>query len=324
MKTVKEILKSLVPQRKAKRILTDIDFASETSHIALVASAQGGPANGQDYALVMKANNFKQENIEKMQQIQVTLELPEFLERFMGVYGTNAEVLARMMGYVKPEEEPIEENYDDWYENRIQERLDSYTIIKSLHESADLSKSLAELPEDEFVKLKQDQASLEKALLAIESTKVAKSAEDDTSPDIEVTKNEVSTSTEKGNVNMDETLKASLESITKARDEMQVELQKALDEVNKMKAEKLEVINKSKAAKIEALVKAAEVQAPLVKAALSLEGADFDAFVKSIETLTKAVETSDLFVEKGATTDEEEATKESRVAKILKAQFATK
>ena len=69
--------------KKAKRVLKNIEFeSSETSHIALVHKDQGGPASGADYRLVMKSNNFSPEFIQKMQSVQVTMPLPEFLQKF--------------------------------------------------------------------------------------------------------------------------------------------------------------------------------------------------------------------------------------------------
>lgn len=83
----------------AKRKLSEISFEHEGAHVALVSKEQQ-PANGHNYALVLKASKFSKETLEKMQSIKVTLSIPEFLEKFFNIYGTNAEVLARMLGYV--------------------------------------------------------------------------------------------------------------------------------------------------------------------------------------------------------------------------------
>ena len=61
----------------------------------------------------------------------------------MGMYYEDAEVLARMIGYVEPEKE--EDDYDDWYENYIEEKLQSFTIIKSLHEARNLPRPIPQL-----------------------------------------------------------------------------------------------------------------------------------------------------------------------------------
>ena len=88
--------------KKPKRKLKNIDFSDDTSHIALVSKNQGGPANGASYSLILKnAENTSSEFIQKMQQIQVTYELPDFLQKVMGMYYEDASLLARMMGYVE-------------------------------------------------------------------------------------------------------------------------------------------------------------------------------------------------------------------------------
>ena len=61
----------------------------------------------------------------------------------------------------------------------------------------------------------------------------------------------------------------------------------------------------------------------MTQSLLSLED-DFNAFVTAMQAVMKAVETSEMFVEKGASTQEEPAVKESAVAKLLKAKQQTK
>ena len=153
--------------RKAKRNLSNIDFSGENSHIALVSKEQGGPANGADVALVLKSGKFSQEFIEKVQQVQVTMELPEFLTKFFYVYGTDAEVLARLMGYDPKAGETEDESsanemddpedvYEAYYEQLIQDRLSSFTLLKSLNESDNLVKALSELTEDQYLSLSRN------------------------------------------------------------------------------------------------------------------------------------------------------------------------
>lgn len=144
--------------RKTKRKLSDIDFSREDSHVALVSKEQGGPANGADYALVIKATNFSEEFIEKASKIRVTLELPEFLNKFFGMYYEDAELLARMFGY-EPEQmgEPQLVTYEDY----IQSKLQSFEVLKSLNEEG--VAALANLREDEYLALLEDQLLIEKA-----------------------------------------------------------------------------------------------------------------------------------------------------------------
>ena len=158
------------PKVKAKRKLSQIDFSGVDSHIALVSKNQGGPAHGADYKLVVKANRFSEEAIEKMQQVKVTLELPDFLSKFFGLYGDQAEVLARMMGYREIADTQAEEDaeaemeYKDW----IDSQMEAFEIIKSLGEASNIAEVLSQLSEDEYLALLNDQQRLEKAFEKLE------------------------------------------------------------------------------------------------------------------------------------------------------------
>ena len=332
--------------RKAKRKLSDISFEKEGAHVALVSSEQGGPANGHDYALVMKANNFSQEAVQKMQQIRVTMELPDFLRKFFSMYYEDAEVLARMMGYVEPEEEDSDEE-EDYYDKYINERLASFEILKAAYNANSLPEYLSQLKEGEFLAMLEDQVQVEKAMKQAEdkkeSTQVAKAAkEEDTSIASEVSNEGVSTSDSKqeleksmvkkvendeqttaGGTQVEMVEKAVVVSLEKKLEEQSVQLQKALELVAAFEAEKKEAVVKAKTAKIEAIVKDAKQSAALVKAAIALEDeADFNAFVASLEAVTKDVEKSALFQEQGASVSTEENKQtESPVAKAVKAQL---
>lgn len=329
-------------QPKAKRVLKDVTFEHEGAHVALVSKDQGGPANAHDYALVMKAN-YSKEFIQKMQQVQVTLELPEFLRKFFNVYYEDAEVLARMMGYVEPEDESGDmDSYEDYYEKRIEERLASYTILKSLENAENIPAVLAGLSEDQYLTLLQDQEKLEKALLnsAKGETKAEEGAAEATvksEESVNVEKAEAASSGEtneleksvvdktkeiKPEVKVEMVEKSALEAVQKALDEQKEQLTKALAAVAAFEAEKKEAVAKAKTEKVKAVVKnEAHVEA-IAKAALSLESeGDFDAFLASLQAMLVTVEASDMFVEKGATSNEEKPVAESAVARVLKAQL---
>ena len=331
----------MTTQRKAKRKLTNIDFSGETSHIALVHAEQGGCASGANYKLALKNTNFSQEFIEKMQQIRVTLSIPDFLEKFFHLYGSDAEVLARMLGYV-PEENDKEDEYDsNWYENYIQEKLDSFEILKSLKESESIANTLATLDEKQYLLMLTDQAYLEKALNKKESELVALATESDNSTHASVEKSvEVSTSksTKSKETLMTKQVENSTEmvekslmvTLQKALDDQAVELQKALEAIAVHQKEKQEQIQKSKTAQFAAVIKDEKLQAPIVKAALALEAQeDFDAFLvavtamqSQIEKQKDFVEKSALFQEQGASTSEEPKSNESAVAKLVKSRLA--
>ena len=324
-------------KRKAKRKLSDISFEKEGAHVALVSKEQGGPANTHDYALVLKANKFSEEFVQKMQQVRVTMELPDFLRKFFSVYYEDAEVLARMMGYEKPEVTAEAKTQD--YEDYIQSKLEAFEILKSANDAESLAEVLSELDETEYLAMLNDQELIEKALVSIEkATKSAPTASaegTDTSPACEVTKEEVSTSVNKEELEkskMDEDVKietvekAQFELVQKALEEQKVELQKALEVIATFEAEKKEAINKAKTEQVKAIVKDESKVEAIAKAALSLESEDdFTAFLAAMQAMMTTVETSEMFVEKGASTQEEEPkVQESAVAKLLKAKQATK
>lgn len=152
-------------QRKAKRKLSNIDFSSEGAHLALCSKEQG-VANGADYALVIKSSNqFSDEFVEKMQTVRVTMELPDFLRKFFNMYYDDADVLARLMGYVpKDDFEEVSDSYEDY----INSKLSSIEIMKSLHESEEISSVISKLSEDDFLNLIKDQERLEKVFKKID------------------------------------------------------------------------------------------------------------------------------------------------------------
>ena len=310
-------------KQKAKRKLKGFDFAKEGAAVALVGPSVGGPANGIP-TLIAKANNFSPEFIKKMQQIQVTMELPDFLEKFFGIWGSDAEVLARLMGYVEPEDE--DEVEDDWWENYIEEKLSAFTIIKSLHEAKNLPEALAQLTEQDYLDVLNDQVLIEKALKEFD-------AKSDTSTNVENTKVEVSTSKvtkkNKGKQMTQETEmveKSALTAVEKAMQETQVELQKAKELVKQYEDEKKEAIVKSKTDAVKAVVKDEKQAAVVVKAALALEDqADFDALVEVFKSMNDLLEKSGLFQEQGVSAEAaEDKPGETKLMKALKARHQAK
>lgn len=307
--------------QKAKRKLSEISFDHEGAHLALCSKSQGA-ANNWNKALIMKGHNYSPEFIQKMQQIQVTYELPEFLRKVMGLYYEDAELLARMLGYVKPEEE---EDSDDWYENYIEEKLQSFTIIKSLHEAKSLPDALSKLTEQDYLGVLQDQFEIEKALKEFDSKK------SDTSTKVE-SKVEASASKQakknKGKQMTQETEmveKAKFVEIQKQFEDQKVALEKALEQINKIEQEKKEAIVKSKTDAVKAVVKDEKQAAVVVKAALALEDqADFDALVEVFKSMNALIEKSALFQEQGVSAEADEAPKKNGVLEIIKSQQAKK
>ena len=314
-------------KQKAKRKLKGFDFAKEGAAVALVGPSVGGPANGIP-TLIAKANNFSPEFIQKMQQIQVTYELPDFLRKVMGMYYEDAEVLARMIGYVEPEKE--EDDYDDWYENYIEEKLQSFTIIKSLHEAKNLPDALSKLTEQDYLDVLQDQAMVEKALKKELDKETEVSKADTSAKNVENTKVEASASKKKKEKQMTQETemveKSALTAIEKALNDQKVELEKALAQVKQYEDEKKEAIVKSKTDAVKAVVKDEKQAAVVVKAALALEDqADFDALVEVFKSMNDLLEKSGLFQEQGVSAEAgEDKPGETKLMKALKARHQAK
>jgi hypothetical protein len=322
--------------RKAKRKLSDISFEKEGAHVALVSKDQGGPANLHDYALVLKANNFSEEFIQKMQQVKVTLELPDFLQKFFGLYYEDAEVLARFMGYQPPESETQDVAIS--YEDYIQSKLQSFEVLKAANDSESLAQVLSELDETEYLAMLQDQEYLEQVFKQAEAktesdTSVQVTKADDTSPACEVNDEEVSASINKETLEkstMDENQKemvekATLELLQKSFDEQKQALEKALESLAQFEAEKKAAIEKARKDEIVAAVKDEAKAEILFKAVKDVSDEDFQAVVKTLTEMQSSVEKSALFEEQGSSAQEEtEVIQESAVAKLLKAKQAKK
>lgn len=312
-------------KRRARRKLKGFDFSKDGAALALVGPSVGGPANGIP-TLIAKANNFSSEFIQKMQQVQITMELPEFLEKFFGLYGSDGEVLARLMGYVKPE---VEDDSDDWWENYIEEKLSAFTILKSLNESENLPEALSKLTENDYMDVLNDQVVIEKAMKEL--------AEGSSDPKVDTsTKNvekQVEASASKVNKNKGKQMtqatdmveKSKLVEVEKAAEAQKVELQKALEKIAKFEeAEKLAVI-KSKTDAVNAVVKDEKHAAVVLKAVLALESEeDVNALVAVFKAQNELIEKSGLFQEQGASADAEEAKQESGLVKAIKAKYQAK
>lgn len=122
--------------------------------------------------------------------------------------------------------------------------------------------------------------------------------------------------------------KAEFEAIKKALDKQKEELQKAQEQVaNFQKAEK-ERIAKQRKEQIEKSVGNKEDAEALAKALLLVEDeAEFQIVVKALANITSAakkIQDENLFVEKGASGEVKEPTKDNPLEAMLKAKFHTK
>ena len=313
---------------KPKRKLKNIDFSEDTSHIALVSKHQGGPASGANYSLVLKnVDNPSPEFIQKMQAIQVTMTVPEFLSRFFMLWEEDVDFLAQLLGYVEPEDETMEakEDYDKW----IEERFQSFSIIKSLHEAKSLPDALSKLTEQDYLDVLTDQVEIEKALNAFTKEK---QSQVDTSTNVENTKVEASASKvtknkkEKQMATPEMVEKSELIALQKSLEDQRVALEKALADVKRYEDEKKEAIVKSKTDAVKAVVKDEKQAAVVVKAALTLEAQeDFDALIAVFKSMNDLLEKSDLFQEQGVSAEaSEDKPGETKLMKALKARHQKK
>ena len=310
---------------KPKRKLKNIDFSDDMSHIALVSKHHGGPANGADYSLVLKnLNNPSPEFIQKMQEIQVTMELPYFLEKFFYVWGKDAKFLAGLMGWVEPPEDEAAEARDD-YNEWVEDRFTSFSVIKSLHEAKNLPDALSRLTEQDYLDVLQDQVLIEKALKEFDAKSNA-SANSVEKP-VEAPASKVNKSKKEKQMATPEMVeKEKLTAIEKALNDQKVELEKALAQVKQYENEKKEAIVKSKTEAVKAVVKDEKQAAVVVKAALALEDqADFDALVEVFKSMNALLEKSGLFQEQGVSAEAaEDKPGETKLMKALKARHQAK
>jgi hypothetical protein len=342
-----------------KKVIKDLSFDHDNGHVALVGPAVGGPANGLDFAITLKSEQgFSDEILEKASKVQVTLPIEEFLSKFFGLYYEDAEILARTLGFStemqEREEQVASEPVENYYSNYIEQKVESFIVMKSMRDGA--VDALASLEGEQYLKLLQDQAMLEKAFDAVkvikqsQKAKVKKESSKSVSSDaldnstnagvekkvgqskpVGIDKQKETTMTDPvktvvADVEKELVEKSVLVDLQKAMDAQKEELQKALDLVKQFEQEKKEAITKSRKEKLGAAIKNEQHQAALFKGANLLEDADFDNFVKAVTEMQAVADKSDLFKELGATGEVEVKADEdlSDVQKSVRAKLQAK
>ncbi len=335
---------------KATKRLKKLDFSGADAAVALVSRDQGGGANGVP-TLMIKAANFSDEFIEKMQTVKVELEIPDFLEKFFGLEEENVESLAYLLGYTETPDSVVksESDFNDW----VMSNMQSFEIMKALQETNEISQVLSGLTEEQYLGLLQDQAKFEKGLKKFEQKKqeeLAKAEAERKKPRIkkstasktaevkpqivdEVNKGGVITPVVKQNkeqsmtqsttveqtVEVEMVAKAELDVIQKAFKEQQEQLEKALASVAKFEQERKEQIAKSRKDQLQAACgEHAEV---LFKAVGEVEEGVFADVVKALSAMKEQVEKSKLFEEVGANVEPEEPA-DNATAAVKKALLA--
>lgn len=300
---------------KAKRKLSDITFEKEGCHIALTHKSQGYSANGKPYALVMKAKS--KEFIEKIQQVRVTMELPDFLEKFFSIWGSDAQVLAKLMGYERDDSQDDEpQSYEDW----INERVEGIEILKSLKESENSTVAIAAMDEKDILTVLKAQAQLEPFLNQPEGEPSGKQLEKNMpNPNVEMVEKSALVDLQKS---FDDQ-KVALEKATADLESAKVELEKANETIKAFEAKEAQAkMDARKAALKDAVADETKVEV-LFKSLSIASDEDFAATVETLKSLRVAQENTELFKEAGASAGEQANTgTESLVQKALKQELA--
>ena len=345
---------------KAKRKITALDFSGADAAVALVSKDVGGPANGVDQVLCIKASNFSDEFLEKMSTVRVELSIPDFIERFFRLEEDDSKFLAALMGY---KEDPVDETNESMmdYQKWISSNMESFEIVKALKEAdvKDYPEILSKLDEWQYLTLLQEQEQFEQGLRKQESNPAASATEFDASTSTvqhEVNKGKgvnpvvklkakketlmANKENEKQETKAEFTVvekqvemieKSQFEAILKQMQAMkaqaeqqQVELQKAKEQVEKFEQERKEAIEKQRLADLEAAVNNKEHAAVLHKALKQAEQAEFAEVVKALAAISLQAEQSDLFVEKSAAVQDKQSAEDDHLTRLLKSKFQAK
>jgi hypothetical protein len=318
---------------KAVRKLTNINFESEGSAVALVGKAQGGPANGRE-TLIFKSLNtnvIEDQDIEKASQVTVTMNIVDYLYRFFDLWYEYAEVRARVFGY---DTTPDEVEADgDWWDNYIQEKVDAVTIIKSLvldKDADQIKKAVAELSPEDYLKVIKSQEifekNIDKASASINKSSVKEGViepEGSKTPSVDKIYKEESMTDFISKSALESVV---LEAVTKAVAVEKAKLDEAQEIIKQYKEEKKATVEKARKASIAEVEKEAEAAEALFKSLESVDDTTFDSVIKALKKKDEQLATSEILKETGSqgrqavTTDKAE----DATARILKQQFNIK
>lgn len=304
----------------AKKRIKDVTFDHDGAHLALCSKEQGA-ANNQENAIILKSKTYSKELIEKAQRVQVTLSLPDFLVKFFDLWYDDAEVLARMMGYV-PEETELADTYEDW----IQERVDSFVLMKSIHEADNKATAFAALTEAEYSTLLDDQEKIMKSMKEFESKKGVDNSTPTQVEKVEpVGSNKVKK--EKKLSNQVETVeKSKFDAVEQALAAQKQELEKAREELKELQKAKAEALVKARTDALSAVLGAPEVES-IMKSIGAVDAEAFDAVVAVFKSQKELIEKSGLFKEHGVTVEVEDkpaADSSTILQDLIKNKYAKK
>lgn len=320
----------------AKRKLSNFNFEAEGAHIALVHKDQGGPANGVDYALITKATkDISVKEVEKATEVQVTMNIVDFLCKFFSLWYDDALVLAMAMGYDVGDAgySFVEASTD--YEDYLQERVEAINIMKSVVlDVEDMHKAVASLSPKDYLAILKAQEVFEKNFdNAVQKIDVIKKSSGIPAKGVTAEKSALSPSVEINNkeedsmsefiskaVHEETVTKAVEEAIAKAVAPLQEELKKAQEQLEVVEKAKQEAVSKARKEAIASVEKDEAKAEELFKSLESLAQDAFDVVIKSLKAKEEVVENSDLFVQKSKDSDVE-VEEENGTAALLKAKY---
>lgn len=268
-------------KRKAKRHLVDFDFEGEGSAVHLVSKKQGGAANGHT-VLIKKSNatdhlpDVEDVNIQKkLEQIQVTMSMEEFLRKFFDMWYDEAELLTAMLGFQTEYEAMMESESEPMdHASYIAEKLSGFEIMKSMYENSENKESVSAL---DFVTILETQMKIEKQLNEEMMDKV--SIEKSRLTALEAAEQELTDKVE----------------IVKSLEGKVAELTEQLDTIKKAQADaELESFK----AKIKDLVEEEKVER-IAKSLMSMDEEAAADFIDALTVKKEAVEKTGLFEEVG-------------------------
>lgn len=290
---------------EARKRLSNFNFESDGSHVALVGKHQGGPANGVTTLLTKATNSISEEDMNKATTVQVEMHIVDFLTTFFSLWYEDAVVLAKIMG-LDVEDEDKEEDVD-WWEQYINERVDAVTLMKSLimnKTEEEVNKAVASLKPKELLSILEVQKKFEQNLSSQEGVKLLKGK---LSPSVEnnnkgmqmsefMTKAAHEQAVQKA---VDEAVAKAVEEKDKELVEKQAELTKAQDVAKALEEEKKQSVEKARKEVLKQAGVAEDEVEDLYKSMEALSPEAFEKIAKKMASDKKAVEESDLFKEKG-------------------------
>lgn len=321
----------------AKRKLSNFNFEAEGAHIALVHKEQGGPANGVDYALITKATkDISVKELEKATEVQVTMNIVDFLCKFFNLWYDDALVLAMAMGYDVGDAGYSFVEAAEQSEAYLQERVEAINIMKSVVlDVEDVHKTVASLSPKDYLAILKAQEVFEKNFDdATQKAEVIKKSSGIPAKGVTAEKSALSPSVEINNKEEDsmsaefiskaaheETVtKAVEEAIEKALAPVQEELKKAKEQLEVVEKAKQEAVAKARKEAVASVEKDQAKAEELFKSLESLADEAFDVVIKSLKAKEEVVENSDLFVQKSKDSDVE-IEEENGTAALLKAKY---